>query len=110
MSSIPYTDLVASGGTDGLVRLWKVDRLGSSLKEVASVPVHGSVNAISFSVRRDGGEGIMMSGKNGQNDGLGMVKMVVAVGQEHRLGRWAKVAKVRNGIAVVPLPINLADL
>lgn len=87
VGAISYSDLVASGGSDGFVRLWRVERLGGSLKEVGKVEVQGSVNGLAFAGN----------------------KLVIAVGQEHRLGRWARVPKVKNGIAVVPLPINLQD-
>lgn len=33
--------------------------------------------------------------------------LVAAVGQEHRLGRWEHMKRVRNEICVVPLP-NIA--
>jgi ribosomal RNA-processing protein 9 len=79
------SDLCASGGSDGFVRLWKVE--GFRIAEVAKIRLEGFVNGICFAGNR----------------------LVVAVGQEHRLGRWGRVRKVRNGIAVVSLPLNLHD-
>ena len=29
-----------------------------------------------------------------------------AIGQEHRLGRWERLANAKNGLAVVPLPLE----
>lgn len=85
VGSIFRSDLCASGGSDGFVRLWKVEGQGSKIMEVAKIPLEGFVNGIGFAGNH----------------------LVVAVGQEHRLGRWGRVPKVRNGIAVVPLPLNL---
>jgi hypothetical protein len=32
--------------------------------------------------------------------------LVVAVGQEHRLGRWERLPAAKNAVHVVPLPLN----
>lgn len=85
VGGILQTDLCASGGSDGWIRLWKVE--GTRIAQVAKVPLEGCVNGICFAGN----------------------KLVVAVGQEHRLGRWGRVPKVRNGIAVIPLPLTLLD-
>lgn len=87
VGAISHTDLCASGGSDGFVRLWQVTSQGAALREIGQIEVAGSVNGIAFAGN----------------------KLVVAVGQEHRLGRWARVPKVKNGIAVIPLPLTLQD-
>lgn len=87
VGAIFRSDLCASGGSDGFIRLWKVEKSGAEVTEVASIPLEGCVNGISFAGN----------------------KLVVAVGQEHRLGRWDRIPKVRNGIAVIPLPLQLED-
>ena len=85
MGAIFRSDLCASGGSDGFVRLWRVDGSGFRIAEVAKIQLEGVVNGIAFAGNR----------------------LVVAVGQEHRLGRWGRMQKVRNGIAVVSLPLNV---
>jgi ribosomal RNA-processing protein 9 len=85
VGGIYRSDLCASGGADGFVRLWKV--AGAHITEIGKIQLEGFVNGICFAGNR----------------------LVVAVGQEHRLGRWGRVPKVRNGIAVVPLPLSLQD-
>lgn len=47
------------------------------------VPVKGFVNSLAFS-----------------NDGC---KLIAAIGQEHRLGRWWRIKEAKNSILVIPL-------
>ncbi|CDF39093.1 unnamed protein product [Chondrus crispus] len=78
------TDLVASGGGDGKVRFWKCE----------DVPKLVSVGEL------DVGPGFVNSIAVGAKHGI----MAVAVGNEHRLGRWGKVRGARNTIQFVSLP------
>ena len=32
--------------------------------------------------------------------------LIVAVGQEHRLGRWERITSTKNGVHVIPLPLD----
>ena len=82
------SDLVASGSGDGVIRLWKTpDPSDRILTPVGGVAVRGFVNSLQ----------IARSGRF----------LVAGVGQEQRLGRWARDAKARNGVLV--RPIELAD-
>ncbi|TYZ59333.1 hypothetical protein PybrP1_008513 [[Pythium] brassicae (nom. inval.)] len=81
---MPRTDLVASGSSDGLIRLWKADLKERKLAPVATIPVPGYVNALVF----DSKARFLLAG----------------VGQEHRLGRWERLKRVKNGIAIIALP------
>ncbi|KAL3666694.1 hypothetical protein V7S43_008320 [Phytophthora oleae] len=80
---MPRTDLVASGSSDGQIRLWQADLQGRTLTPVASIPLEGFVNALCFDLKAR--------------------FLLAGVGQEHRLGRWEKL-KVKNGIAIIALP------
>ncbi|CAI5745609.1 unnamed protein product [Peronospora destructor] len=80
---MPRTDLVASGSSDGQIRLWQADLQGRTLIPVSSIPMEGFVNALCFDLRAR--------------------FLLAGVGQEHRLGRWEKL-KVKNGIAIIALP------
>ncbi|GIL62272.1 hypothetical protein Vafri_16561 [Volvox africanus] len=77
-------DLVASGAGDGAIRLWSVNQNKSggagSLACIGALPQRGFVNglAIARSARF----------------------VVAAVGQEPRMGRWARDARARNGLAL----------
>ncbi|CAI5741826.1 unnamed protein product [Hyaloperonospora brassicae] len=84
LAVMPRTDLVASGSSDGQIRLWQADVQGRTLVPVASVPLEGFVNALCFDPKAR--------------------FLVAGVGQEHRLGRWEKL-KVKNGIALIALPV-----
>lgn len=85
VATIFHTDLCATGGSDGWVRFWKVSGGGVGFTEVGKVAVSGFVNGLAFAGHT----------------------VVVAVGQEPRLGRWARDSSVRNGIVVIPLPLQL---
>mmetsp|Transcript_32532 Transcript_32532/g.52712 ORF Transcript_32532/g.52712 Transcript_32532/m.52712 type:complete len:470 (+) Transcript_32532:37-1446(+) len=89
VAACPYTDLAASGSSDGFIRLWKVTSSDSgdpsrSLSPVLSVPVAGCVNGLAFahSARF----------------------LVAGVGREHRLGRWNVNKEVKNGVHIIMLP------
>ncbi|CAK7220606.1 pre-rRNA processing protein [Sporothrix curviconia] len=105
LRTIPYSDIVLSGSWDGCVRVWclskdkrKLESLGvlggsgsgggssSSSSSSSSFSVPGVVNDIAAFERGERGR-----------DGL---SVVVAVGQEHRLGRWGRQPSARNGAVV----------
>uniref|UniRef100_A0A2M4BN84 Putative u3 snornp-associated protein n=1 Tax=Anopheles marajoara TaxID=58244 RepID=A0A2M4BN84_9DIPT len=83
---LPNSDLVASGSCDGFVRVWRLTERRRSIEPLLEVPVDGFVNAIEFT-----------------HDGR---FLIVAVGQEHRLGRWWTLRNARNRVLVVPLSIT----
>lgn len=81
------SDIAASGSNDNYLRLWKV-LTGRELKDrglepLATIPVRGYINAIAFDPKAQ--------------------FCVVALGQEHRLGRWNRVPAAKNRIAIIPL-------
>ncbi|GAX81002.1 hypothetical protein CEUSTIGMA_g8437.t1 [Chlamydomonas eustigma] len=84
------SDLVASGASDGTVRLWKVEKnkMGGAqdLSCLGGLPVRGCVNGLALS--RSG------------------TLLVAAVGQEPRLGRWMRDGKAKNGIVVYRLQVR----
>ena len=80
------SDLAASGAGDGRVRLWQVGKPGTgqtALTQLGSLDAPGFVNGLALSV----------SGRT----------LVAAVGQEPRLGRWARNKEARNGVIVYRL-------
>eukprot|EP01104_Vermistella_antarctica_P013138 TRINITY_DN3934_c0_g1_i2.p1 TRINITY_DN3934_c0_g1~~TRINITY_DN3934_c0_g1_i2.p1 ORF type:complete len:601 (+),score=116.18 TRINITY_DN3934_c0_g1_i2:219-1805(+) len=89
VAACSHTDLVASGSNDGMLRLWEVRPGGAvgqkntCLMPALEIPMPGYVNGLAFS-------------KEGRF-------LVAGVGQEHRLGRWERIPKVKNGIRIVPL-------
>jgi len=117
LATIPYSDVILTGSWDGSVRAWRVSGekkkiealgvvgpLGIGAPKVngdahtngeaetsggASAVVRGIINDISVFERGD-------RGKDG-------VCIVVAVGKEHRMGRWKKVAG-KNGAVVFEVP------
>ncbi|XP_052862222.1 U3 small nucleolar RNA-interacting protein 2 [Anopheles cruzii] len=77
------SDVVASGSCDGFVRIWKLTNNRRSIEPLMNIPVVGFVNAIEFTC-----------------DGR---FLIVAVGQEHRLGRWWTLREARNRVLLIPL-------
>ncbi len=81
---IPPNPRQASGAGDGAIRLWSVSasKAGGAggLACLGALPQRGFVNGLAFS--RSGG------------------LLVAAVGQEPRMGRWARDGAARNGLAV----------
>ena len=80
----------ASGGGNGCVRLWAV-RWGKGdrperLDPLGSVPAPGFVNGLQLA----------RSGRF----------VVGALAQEPRLGRWGRIAGVRNGVLIHPLTLQ----
>ena len=124
LAVLPNSDLVASGSGDGFIRLWRVvpQRAGAaegagagagasaagtprSLEHVLGVHVPGIITGLAFSAHGLGGLGAEAGGGGSGGGGLGVV-LAASVGQEHRLGRWWRYGRARNGIAVVRLDVD----
>lgn len=85
VAALKFGDVVASGSCDGFVRLWTCGDAQRKLIALAAIPLVGFINGLSF-------------------DSAG-TKLVAAVGQEHRLGRWQRIKPARNGC----VEINILD-
>merc|ERR1712142_698287 len=84
VAAAPCSNLVASGSSDGHIRFWKCGKGFKHLTRLKfTVQVQGFVNSLKFS--EDGSI------------------LVAGVGQEHRLGRWWRIAEAKNSICVVRL-------
>ncbi|KAJ2909310.1 pre-rRNA processing protein, partial [Coemansia aciculifera] len=94
LAAVPFTDMFFSASSDGLVRLWRM-RPGKApgFDLINTIPVAGFVNGLS--VRELSVNGSLAVRKD--------IVLAVAVGQEPRLGRWAK-EKARNVVKVFHLP------
>ncbi|KAH7710041.1 U3 small nucleolar RNA interacting protein 2 [Aphelenchoides avenae] len=87
VAACKYTDLIASGSHDGILKLWKVADDYKSIRVVDEFELEGFVNHIRFT---EGGR-----------------KLVCAVGQEHKNGRWWKEVDAKNSIVVIPLQYSV---
>jgi ribosomal RNA-processing protein 9 len=83
VTSLTYTDLVASGSKDGEVRLWQCAKDFRKLTPLLSIPLPGFINGLKFS-----------------SDGS---FLVAAVGQEHSLGRWWSLKHAKNSLCIINL-------
>lgn len=86
VAAVRGSDIVASGAADGYIRLWSLPEGNTKLEEMYSVGARGFVNAMEFS--RDGSI------------------LVAGMGQEPRLGRWARDSKAKNGLLVHRLTMS----
>jgi ribosomal RNA-processing protein 9 len=87
VGALKGSDLVASGSSDGYMRLWKA-MMGQTIEErgiepVGKIPVHGYINDIAVGPKAR--------------------FCVVAIGQEPALGRWSRVANAKNRFGIVQL-------
>ncbi|KAI1503515.1 WD40-repeat-containing domain protein [Biscogniauxia marginata] len=130
LRTLPYSDLIFSGSWDGYIRVW---RLGDDKKTLEPVGIlskpSGStdhqLNGVSGADSDDDDEGEEeANGVNGTSPAPFQIKgvvndialfergdrgkdglcVVVAVGKEHKLGRWLRVNKGRNGAVVFEVP------
>jgi len=86
VATLPNSNVVASGASDGKVRFWKADLNTRRLTapSLGSVDVPGFCNALAF-------------GSTGRI-------LVAGGGQEHRLGRWQRDPNGKNRLYVFRLP------
>ncbi len=79
----------ASGAGDGLIRLWEVEEGKSGaqgLSQLGGLPAQGFVNALHIA-------------KSGRF-------VLAGMGQEPRLGRWARDGSARNGLLLHTLQLS----
>ncbi len=76
VAHLKNTDLIASGSYDGFVRLWRFTADLSRLTQVAAIAAAGFVNSLH------------LVATSSLSEELVSVSLVVALGTEHRSGRW----------------------
>lgn len=86
VTCLPNSDLIVSGSCDGYLRFWKCGENFRNVFPLFSVPLVGFINAIKFSKDEK--------------------FLVVAVGKEHRLGRWYTEKDAKNSVVVLRLKIT----
>lgn len=107
LRTIPYSDIVFSGSWDGCVRVWCLSKDKRKLESLGVLGVDSSSTSTSNSSSSSSSPSFSIPGvvndiaafERGERgrDGL---SVVVAVGQEHRLGRWGRHDGARNGAVV----------
>lgn len=76
----------SEGSCDGTVKLWKLGDHYRTMTLLYEVPVVGFVNGLVFTSDAS--------------------RLIVACGQEHRLGRWWRVKEATNGVLIVTLALG----
>ncbi|KAJ1990759.1 pre-rRNA processing protein [Coemansia spiralis] len=94
LAAVPFTDLLFSASSDGFIRMWQL-RSGKApgFDLVNVVPVAGYVNGLAVCELPSKDQ--LVTKKD--------IVLTAAVGQEPRLGRWAK-EKARNVVKVFHFP------
>lgn len=83
VGALENSDLVVSGSCDGTLKFWRCTNNFKSLLPLFNISVKGFINGLVFT-----------------NDGS---RLIVAVGNEHRFGRWQNVTGVKNSLHIVKL-------
>nr|XP_039257069.1 U3 small nucleolar RNA-interacting protein 2-like [Styela clava] len=83
VTALINSDLVATGSSNGAVKIWKCGPKFLTIEHLFDIPVVGFVNSLQFSPTGN--------------------KLFIGVGQEHRLGRWWRLKEARNSIIIVSL-------
>jgi len=83
VAALHNSDLIASGSSDGAVRLWKVADGAKALDPLAQIPLKGFVNTLLFT----------------PDDKY----LIAGVGQEHRFGRWSVIKEARNALHLITI-------
>nr|XP_037872845.1 U3 small nucleolar RNA-interacting protein 2-like [Bombyx mori] len=86
LATLLNSDIFASGSWDNQIRLWKIYDSYKKVQPLFSIEINGCVNCMQFTC--DGNQ------------------LYVAVGQEHKAGRWFKLSSVKNGLAIVNFKIE----
>jgi len=86
VAAAPGSDLLASGAADGCIRLWRAQGGALGFEPRGGLAARGFVNALA----------VARSGRF----------LLAAVGQEHRLGRWARDCGARNGVLFHALQLD----
>lgn len=90
LAIIKYSDLFVSGSWDGNIRLWKMANNFKSFVPLTQITMIGFVNSLKFATT-------VIDEK---------VFLLAGIGQEHRLGRWQKIKKAKNGWRLIELPLK----
>lgn len=83
VTALVNSDLVATGSSNGTVKIWKCGHKFLSIECVFEIPVTGFVNSLQFSPTGD--------------------RLFIGIGQEHRLGRWWRIKEAKNSVIVAQL-------
>lgn len=80
LATFPYTDLLASGGADGYLKLWRAAPAASELLRVRQITLDGFINSLAW------------------NDSAALLAAVT--GREQRLGRWESIKSAKNQLHI----------
>jgi ribosomal RNA-processing protein 9 len=94
LATIPYSDVILSGSWDGQVRAWRVSDDKKKIESLNAIGTSELNQPVARGVVND--IAVFERGERAK-DGI---SVVLAMGKEHRMGRWKKVPG-RNGLVVL---------
>ncbi|ROV91473.1 hypothetical protein VSDG_07157 [Cytospora chrysosperma] len=124
LRAIPYSDIILSGSWDGYVRVWKLSEDKRRIERAGVLGAGAQANGAPASPSSPKQDEKEKSPSPTPDSALGLVKgvvndistfergergkdglcVVIALGKEHRLGRWKKLQGGRNGAMVFEVP------
>ncbi|KAJ1558599.1 pre-rRNA processing protein [Nowakowskiella sp. JEL0078] len=96
LSTIPYSDLFASGACDGFVKLWKVSDTKRNFNQILAIPINGFINSLSLFEHHILLDNTDIPAIERKKKKSGYLYLAIGVGQEHRLGRWWRIKEAKN--------------
>ncbi|GAA5872854.1 hypothetical protein JCM8547_005719 [Rhodosporidiobolus lusitaniae] len=121
LSTLPYSDVFASGSWDGHIRLWKIDDRIRSFSALTTIAAPGFVNslqltapalseqaAVTMDARLPPGQARRKKEQEDEErQKRGKALMVVAAtSKEPRLGRWMRFKEAKDGALVAVIPMQ----
>ncbi|PVU99429.1 hypothetical protein BB559_000730 [Furculomyces boomerangus] len=99
LAGIPLSDMFVSGSWDGYLRIWKIDQnRNKGFRLINAIPIDGYINQVVVVEN-----GPPSSKTNSVKVKVNPVTIGVAVGQEHKFGRWGRMKSVRNHVKTIQL-------
>ncbi|KAJ3106078.1 pre-rRNA processing protein [Phlyctochytrium planicorne] len=124
LASLAFTDLFASGSSEGSLRLWKIVDEKKSFVPHSKIPMAGFINSIKFFhvsepatehsnaddvyLHENAGKGELRRAIARKSEEIAkktteVLHIAVGLGKEHRLGRWWNESTAKNTVQLIKL-------
>jgi ribosomal RNA-processing protein 9 len=88
IAACTYTDVFCTGSYDGQIRVWGIASNWQSFSLTCTIPMYGVVNGLHMMDHQD------------------TLKVGVAVGREHKLGRWISISDAKDSAHFVTIKLT----
>ncbi|KAJ3258497.1 pre-rRNA processing protein [Boothiomyces macroporosus] len=117
LAAVPYSDMFVSGSADGYIKLWKLSDTKKSFALLNSIPMVGFINSLAFFEAPESVNAEVQPKASSRAEEIknkaklsGIIKSAqkklylgVAVGQEHKFGRWWRIKEAKNQCHIITL-------